>query len=252
MPGGGLIMVAAAGLAGGAMNALAGGGSFVTLPAMIAAGVPSTIANASSTVALWPGGLASSWAYRDRLEPLAGIGIRPLLIVTVAGGLAGSLLLLWTPSATFDLVVPWLLLVATLAMAFARPAGAWLRRVVVLGPRTVIAVQALLGVYGGYFGGGVGLMMLAIWGLLEAPGERSLNPLRTLLTSAANSTAVIVFALAREVASPQTLAMLGGALIGGHGGALIGRRLSARVIRVGTLVLTVAMTIAFFIRAYAD
>src|SRR5476649_2465109 len=100
------------------MNALAGGGSFVTLPALIAAGVPSVAANASSTVALYPGGLASAWVYRSGLTHVAGVPLRPAFLATLAGGLLGALLLLWTPTGVFDRVLPWLLLVATLTLTF--------------------------------------------------------------------------------------------------------------------------------------
>src|SRR5262245_30457766 len=103
-----LLFLLGAGLLAGAMNALAGGGSFITLPALMAAGVPPTQANASSTVALYPGGLASAWAYHDQLRPVCAVDLRYLLIATLIGGLAGSLLLLWTPSSAFVLVLPWL------------------------------------------------------------------------------------------------------------------------------------------------
>src|SRR4051794_31496011 len=147
------------------MNAAAGGGSFVTLPAMVAVGVPPVEANTSSTVALFPGGLASAVAYRDDLTPLGGLPLRPLAPVTLAGGLAGALLLLLTPAGAFDRIVPWLLLAGSLAFAFGGRAGAALRRVVRIGPPALLACQFLLGVYGGYFGGAVGIMMMAAWGL---------------------------------------------------------------------------------------
>ena len=117
------LLLAGAGLLAGAMNALAGGGSFVSLPALIAVGVPSVAANASSTVALYPGGLASAWVYRTGLGDICGVSAKAMLAVTLVGGLAGSLLLLLTPSDAFDLVLPWLLLVATLALAFGRSRG---------------------------------------------------------------------------------------------------------------------------------
>ena len=115
-----MLLLGAGGLLAGAMNALAGGGSFVSLPVLIAAGVSPVAANASSTVALFPGGLASAWAYRDGMGPVAGVPRRRLLAVTLTGGLAGSILLLSTPAAAFDAALPWLLLFATLAL----PSGA--------------------------------------------------------------------------------------------------------------------------------
>ncbi|MBN8907385.1 MAG: hypothetical protein BGO51_02045 [Rhodospirillales bacterium 69-11] len=245
-----LMLVAGAGLLGGAMNALAGGGSFVTLPAMIAAGVPPVQANASSTVALLPGGFASAWAYRAGLGPVCGVGLRPLLAITVAGGLLGALLLLVTPSRVFDLVLPWLLLVAALTLAFGGPLREALRRRVRIGLPAVMAAQLVLGIYGGYFGGAVGIMMMAAWTLFGATDLKMLAPARVLLVSATNAVAVVAFVVAGAVAWPQTVAMLAGATIGGWGAALLGRRAPPRLIRAATLLLTAVVTIAFFIRSY--
>ena len=245
-----VLLLLGAGLLAGAMNGLAGGGSFVTLPALIAAGVPSVAANASSTVALYPGGVASAWVYRDGLNSVCGVPLRPTLLATLAGGLAGALLLLWTPSSVFDKVLPWLLLVATLALAGGPALGPALRSRFRAGVKTVVAVQFLLGVYGGYFGGAVGLMMMAAWGLLDGADVKALNPPRTLLVSAANTVAVLCFILAGAVAWPAVLLVGLGAVVGGYGGARLGRRLPAAVVRIATLVLAVVMTALFFARAY--
>lgn len=241
-----------AGLTAGAMNALAGGGSFVSLPALIAAGVPSVQANASSTVALYPGGIASAWAYRDGLGPVGAASLRSLLVVTLAGGVIGALLLLWTPSKTFDFVLPWLLLLAFLALSLGNRLGEWLRRHWHVPAWAMLAIQFGLGVYGGYFGGAVGIMMMAAWGLLDGRDLKSLNAPRTLMVSAANTMAVLIFIAARAVHWPETIIMLIAAAIGGYGGALIGRRLPARFVRAGTLLLTACITVAFFVRAYVS
>ncbi|MEI5997375.1 sulfite exporter TauE/SafE family protein [Paraburkholderia bengalensis] len=247
-----LLLVAGAGLLAGGMNALAGGGSFVTLPALIAAGVPSVQANASSTVALYPGGLASAWAYRDGLGPVGPVPLRALLVTTVVGGIGGALLLLLTPARTFDFIVPWLLLVATFALAFGKRFGEWMRERWQIGQTAVLVVQFALGVYGGYFGGAVGIMMMAVWGLLDSRELKLLNAPRTLLVSAANTMAVVAFVVAQVVHWPETAAMLVGAIVGGYGGAQVGRRAPARVIRYGTLALTACITVAFFVRAYGS
>lgn len=241
-----------AGLTAGAMNALAGGGSFVSLPALIAAGVPSVQANASSTVALYPGGIASAWAYRDGLGPVGAASLRSLLVVTLAGGVIGALLLLWTPSKIFDFVLPWLLLLAFLALSLGNRIGEWLRRRWRVPAWAMLAIQFGLGVYGGYFGGAVGIMMMAAWGLLDGRDLKSLNAPRTLMVSAANTMAVLIFVAARAVHWPETIIMLIAAAIGGYGGALIGRRLPARFVRAGTLLLTACITVAFFMRAYVS
>jgi uncharacterized membrane protein YfcA len=240
----------AAGLAGGAMNALAGGGTFATMPTLIALGLPSPIANATSNVALQPGAIASAWAYRDGLTPLAGISVRTLAAITFVGGLAGSLLLVATPTRTFDIVIPWLLLLATFVMAFGKRASNALHSRVTIGTGTLMTVQLGLGVYGGYFGGGVGLMMMAAWGLLAGAEPHHLAAPRTLMLAVANAAATIIFVVAAMVAWHLAIPMLLGAIAGGYFGARLGRILSPRVIRVVTLLVTASMTAIFFWRAY--
>jgi len=233
------------------MNALAGGGSFVSLPAMMAAGVPPVQANASSTVALLPGSLASVWAYRDGLQPVGGVPLRAMMVATLCGGLAGAMLLLKTSSSSFTFVLPWLLLAASLTLAFGRRLGEALRARWQVRAHAVLAVQFALGVYGGYFGGAVGIMMMAMWGLIDKRDLKALNAPRTLLVSSANAVAVLAFSLGGAVYWPLTLAMLAGALIGGFGGAHLGRHAPANVIRTFTLLTTCCITLAFFAKAYA-
>ncbi len=244
------LLLAGAGLLGGAMNALAGGGSFVTLPAMIAVGVPSVNANASSTVALYPGGAAGVWVYRDGLRPIGGVSIKVMLTVMLAGGLIGSLLLLWTPSSAFDRMLPWLLLIATLTMIFAPRLAPWLHRRAKVGPKPVLALQLLLGIYGGYFGGAVGLMMLAVWSLLGSADIKTLNPTRMLMVTAANTIAALTFIVAGAVWWRETLVMGGAAIIGGYAGAHVGRRLDPRIVRGVTITLSIGVTVMFFARAF--
>ena len=245
-----LVAVVVAGFCAGAMNALAGGGSFVSLPALMATGVPSVQANASSTVALFPGGLASAWAYRDGLGPVGSASLRALVVATLIGGVVGAVLLLSTPPTTFDLELPWLLLVATLALGFGPAFSGWLQRHCRVTPAVVVVSQFALGVYGGYFGGAVGIMMMAVWRLLDRRDLKSLNAARTLLVSTANVAAVVIFIVAGAVRWPQTLAMLLAAAAGGYGGAHLGRRLDPRLTRRGTLVLTGGITVVFFVRVY--
>lgn len=232
------------------MNALAGGGSFVTLPTLIAAGLPSVSANASSTVALYPGGAASAWVYRSRADQVCGLPMRVMLVATLAGGFAGALLLLWTPPSLFDGVLPWLLLVATVMLAVGPRLGQILASRAPASPVTVLVVQCLLGVYGGYFGGAVGLMMMAAWSLLSTSDIKTLAAPRTLLVCAANTIAVLCFIVAHAVHWPETLLVAAGALLGGYGGAHLGKRLPSRLIRVVTVLIAATMTLLFFVRAY--
>jgi len=243
-----LLLAFFAGLIAGTMNALAGGGSFVSLPALIAAGVPSVQANASSTVALFPGGAASVWAYRDSLGSVGSASLRLLLAATLIGGAVGGLLLLYTPTKEFDLILPWLLLIALAALACGRRIGDWLRRRWKIRPGAVAIIQFCLGIYGGYFGGAVGIMMIAAWGLLDDCDLRRLNGTRTLMVSTANAIAVIIFITTRLVRWPPTVALLIGGILGGYCGALIGRRAPPHVIRVATLIITTLITVAFFVK----
>ena len=151
-----------AGLLAGTMNAVAGGGSFVSFPTMVLAGLPPVAANASSTVALFPGTMASTWAYRDDVRGVAGVGLKILLPISLAGGLVGAILLLLTPGGAFDLVIPWLLLLATLTFAAGRRVGDWLHRYVRIGRGAFLVIQFIISIYGGYFGGAVWLRRRAV------------------------------------------------------------------------------------------
>lgn len=239
-----------AGALGGIMNALAGGGTFATLPALIAIGLPANVANATSNVALLPGAAASSWGYREEIGPVGGADIRLLALVTFAGGLAGSVLLVVTPAHVFDVIIPWLLLFAFIVIAFGQRAAAWLHDRLTIGGHALVAVQALLGIYGGYFGGGVGLMTTAVYGLLARLPPRALFAPRTLMLAIANLAAAMVFAGTGLVRWPACLPMIAGAVIGGWLGAHVGKRLSHGVVRIGTLLVTAATTAVFFWRVY--
>ncbi|MES2338836.1 MAG: sulfite exporter TauE/SafE family protein [Pseudomonadota bacterium] len=240
----------AAGIVGGAMNALAGGGTFATLPALIFLGLPANTANATSNVALLPGAATSALAYRDELGPLGGVGWRTLAGITFFGGLAGSGLLVVTPSDAFDRIIPWLLLFAFVVMVFGKSAAAWLHARTTIGPRTLVVAQVFLGIYGGYFGGGVGLITTAIYGLLANIVPRAMFAPRTLMLATANAAAAIIFIGFGMVAWWACLPMLAGGIVGGWLGAKIGKRLSPTMVRAWTLLVTGTTTAVFFSRAY--
>jgi uncharacterized membrane protein YfcA len=234
------VLLAGAGLVAGVMNALAGGGTFVTFPALVFAGVPSVAANATSTVALFPGAFASAWAYREDFRPFEGMAPRKLLPVS-----------LLTPQATFDTVIPFLLLLGTLAFAFGRRAGAALRRVVRVGPKILGGAQFFLAVYGGYFGGAVGLMMMAVWSVFGVTDVRAMNAAKTLLVGSLNTIAVVIFVAAGKVYWPQAVTMMVAAIIGGYAGARVGRRVDPRAVRLLINAVNVTMTAIFFWRLLA-
>lgn len=243
-------MLFATGLLAGTMNAVAGGGTFITLPALIFAGVPSVAANESSTVALVPAALASGWAYRHDLKGFDGVSLRAMLAVSVAGGLAGALLLLFTPQRTFDALVPWLMLIGSLAFAVGRRVGAWLRPIVHIGTATLLFGQFILGIYGGYFGGGVGILMMAVWSLFTSAGIMTINAARTVLVGTLNAVAVVCFIVLGKIWWPQTIVLLVAATIGGYFGARAARLMHPERLRTGMVVFNFAITAVFFLRAF--
>ena len=203
-----LLLIIAA-LAAGLINSVAGGGMFLTFPALVFTGVPSIIANASSTVALIPGVLASAVGLPRTISANRRIfRFWPLLIVSVAGGIVGALLLLFTPQRTFDSVIPWLMLTATLLFTFGPRISPLLKRVIHIGPVTVVIIQFFIAIYGGYFGGAIGILMLATWTVFGLTDIHVMNANRTLMGAAANSVAAVLFIFARKIWWPQTLVML--------------------------------------------
>lgn len=245
-----ILALVLAGLLAGTMNAVAGGGSFVSFPVMVLVGLPPIAANATSTVALFPGTIASTWAYRDDLRGIAGIGLKVLVPVGILGGAVGAILLLVTPGAAFDLVIPWLLVLATLTFACGRHFGDWLQRYIRIGRPTFLLIQFILSIYGGYFGGAIGLMMMAVWMLIDSSELKAMAPTRTALVSAANGAAVICFVVAGTVQWAEMLAMMMSAIAGGYYGARFARRLPPQVLRWFVVALSATVTVAFFMRRY--
>ncbi|EIZ81198.1 hypothetical protein WSK_0143 [Novosphingobium sp. Rr 2-17] len=243
-------LLVASGLLAGAVNALAGGGSFVSLPALMAAGVSPVTANATSSLALYPGGAVSAWVYRKGLEPVAGVSLTWMAIVSMVGGLAGGLLLLATPQALFLQALPWLLLAATLALAFGRRITSAFHGWNGAGSGTILGGQFILGIYGGYFGGAVGIMMMAFWSLVMSEDLKRLQGLRTILVTAANTSAVLLFAVTGAVGWREVLFLAPAAVVGGYLGALLGIRLPPALVRAITLALASLVTAAFFVKSY--
>jgi uncharacterized protein len=244
-----LLLICAA-LLGGLLNSVAGGGMFIIFPTLVFTGMPSIVANASSTLAVVPGVLTSAWAYRADFRRTDDFPFVSMVIVSVVGGIAGALLLLFTPQKTFDFVIPWLLLLATLLFIFGLRIAPALKRVFQIGPVTVVVIQFFIAVYGGYFGGAIGIMMLATWTVFGLTNIHMMNANRTLLGAAANIVAIVLFIGAHKIAWPQTLVMLVGTMIGGYAGAHWARRANPKVLRACISVISVGMTIAFFLRRH--
>jgi uncharacterized membrane protein YfcA len=174
-----------------------------------------------------------------------------MAVASLLGGAAGAALLLATPPGVFDRVIPWLLLLATAMLALGhRPRLLMERLGWQLGPGGSLATQAVLAIYGGYFGGAVGLMMLAAWSLLGRAEIKTQMPARTIMVCAANFAAACWFAAASVIAWGPTLAVLSGGIVGGYGGARLARRLPAGLVRAAVLAICAATTATFFARAY--
>ncbi|WP_262700221.1 MULTISPECIES: sulfite exporter TauE/SafE family protein [Streptomyces] len=248
------VLVLLAGVAAGALNAIGGGGTFVALPALVAAGLSPVTANASSTVALVPGSVASAWVYRRDLAPVGDTSTRALTAVSVIGGGLGAGLLLALPAVSFDAAVPWLLAFATVVLAFGRRVSRAVSEArghaVGMSPRAVLAGQFLLAVYGGYFGGAVGIMMLAVWSIGLGLDTSTGNPMRVAQITAIYLSAAGLFLIASDaLGAPRLLAaMLVGAVAGGVAGARIARRLPAWLLRGVILTTAVTMTVLYFLR----
>ena len=244
------LLLLSAAILGGLLNSVAGGGMFIIFPALVFTGVPSIVANASSTLAIIPGILVSAWAYRADFHGSGDFPFVSLLIVSVAGGITGALLLLFTPQSTFDFVVPWLLLLATVLFIFGSRIAPALKQAFQIGPVTVVVVQFFIAVYGGYFGGAIGIMMLATWTVFGLTNIHMMNANRTLLGAAANTVAIVLFIGAHKIVWPQTLVMLVGTVIGGYAGARWARKANPKMLRACISVISVAITIAFFLRRH--
>ncbi|MFB8349007.1 sulfite exporter TauE/SafE family protein [Streptomyces niveus] len=256
-------LVLLVGVVAGTLNAVGGGGTFVALPALVATGLSPVTANASSTIALVPGALAGAWVYRRELAPVGGTSTSALTTTSVIGGALGAGLLLLLPSASFGAAVPWLLAFATVLLAFGRPLSRVLSTgstgsgaatgaggAVALSPRTVLVAQFLVAVYGGYFGGAVGIMMLALWSIGLGLDTAAGNPMRIAQIAALNLSATALFLVASDaLRTPAVLvAMLVGAVIGGFAGAHLARRLPAPLLRGIILTVAVSMTVLYFLR----
>ena len=238
-----------AAVAGGAINSVAGGGSFVAFPALLFAGVPPVPANATNTIALWPGSLASVLAYRRELGEVKR-ELFPLAVAALLGGLTGSLLLLRTSESTFVLLIPWLLLFATLLFTF----GGAVARKLTHGARAPLwlaaIVQLAISVYGGYFGGGMGIMMLAVLTLLGMTHIHRMNALKNVLGALINGVAVVAFVIAGAVRWAPGVVMIAGGITGGYAGAAIARRISPKYVRWVVMGIAWGMTTYFFVKTY--
>ncbi len=247
-----ILLLGGAGLLAGALNAVAGGGSFITFPALVHSGLNSILANTTSSVALWPASIASVVAYRQELASQ-----RPLLLrlgaASIGGSLLGAGLLLWISPRTFDHLVPWLLLLATLLFAFSGQITQALQQRPDRPPPSLASFtlgQVVVAIYGGFFGGGMGIMMLAMMSLYSRDSLHRMNALKTALTTLINGTAVLAFVLSGQIALRQGLLVGLGGLIGGYAGARLARRVSAARLKQVVVIFGLLLTVHFFSKTY--
>lgn len=209
-------------------------------------------ANATNTIALWPGTLASSWAYRKTLNRQLFKTLLPLMVITFCGSIFGAALLLRTPQTTFLRMVPWLLLGATLLFIFGGRITSWVHRHHFAdGPSgaalvAIIFVQLCVAVYIGYFGAGVGFVMLALLTMMGIENIHAMNGMKTLLATCGNGVAIVLFIFKHAVIWPQALLMIGGAALGGYTGAHYAQKLDQKLVRGIVIAIGTFMTAYFF------
>ncbi|HEY1750025.1 MAG TPA: sulfite exporter TauE/SafE family protein [Caulobacteraceae bacterium] len=242
-----LWLLIAAGVWAGVQNALAGGGSFVTLPALILCGLDARAANITSTIALFPGQVATGLAGRRLVSGANRLSLRALFVISLAGGVVGALLLLATPPSFFAWLLPWLVLAATALFAW----GSFLRKPPAhgrpLGAGATGAVQFGIAIYGGYFGGGIGFLMLAALTIAGLP-VRTAGATKNLLAGVMNGAAVLIFAFSRDVHWLAAVLLGCGAIAGGLAGAWLLKWVNEKALKVGVVVLGLALAAGLFWR----
>ncbi|MDO8793829.1 MAG: sulfite exporter TauE/SafE family protein [Vicinamibacterales bacterium] len=231
----GTLVAFAAAFAAGAINSVAGGGTLLTFPTLVWLGLPSIVANATSTVSIWPGSVGAMWGYRRELRD-TDVPLWAFALPSLAGGLLGAMLLRQTPTSVFDRLVPALILFATLLFMAQEP----IQRLVGhapdrhRNPRWLLGAalfQFLVGLYGGYFGAGIGILMLAALGILGMRDIHQMNGVKNLLALAINGIASVYFVSTGMVRWTEVTVMAVGAIAGGIGGAGLARRAGRRVVR---------------------
>ena len=240
-----LCLALAAAFFGGALNAVAGGGSFLTLPALLAVGVPPVAANATGTLALLPGYLASCLGYRRELRQLAGhYSLGRILLVSLIGGAVGALLLMATSNTLFRALVPWLLLLATLLFV---AAPTLLRRADALPAGWLLPGLLLVALYGGYFNGGLGIMLMALFALVGMRSLQQANALKNLVSTLLTLVAVLVYGVGGAIDWGYAAPMMVAATLGGYAGAGWGRYLPDHLLRRGIISTGLVMAVLFMI-----
>ena len=243
-----ILLIVAAAFGAGILNTIAGGGTFLTFPALVFIGMPPVMANATSAVAVLPGYLGGAFGYRNELAQFDKKQVVKLISVTLAGGLIGSLLLLVSSNDAFSVIVPFLLLAATLAFIFGEKIRHWAaeksRAVTPFGTVGLLLVS----IYGGYFNGGLGIVLLALFALWGMVNIHQMNGLKNGLSFALSAISVAVFAVGGLVEWHNALVMMISSTLGGYAGAPIARSLPRSVVRGLVALVGFSMSAVFFWR----
>lgn len=244
------IVLFVAAFCAGIQNALAGGGSFLTFPALMFTGLDPRAANITSTVALFPGQVTTGLAVRKHVAGLPQLPFRALFLISLIGGIAGAILLLATPVAVFTFLVPWLVLFATLVFIW----GSFFRKnndgAARLGPKGALVAQFVIAVYGGYFGGGIGILMMAAL-TIAGQAVRQAGATKNVLAGVMNASAVLIFLFSSDVAWLQVLVAATASIAGGQVGAFMLQRVNEKWLRIGIIGIGFALSVGLFMKAYA-
>jgi uncharacterized membrane protein YfcA len=245
-----IFLLAGAAAMGSALNAVAGGGSFFTFPALIFTGVPILNANATSTVALWPGTVSSAYAYRNKLHIEKRL-LLLLIMISMIGSIAGTSLLLITPPDVLRSLLPYLMFSATLLLVFKKKIAnnRWMNASS-SNTSMVMILQFIISVYGGYFGGGMGILMLATFSLMGFVDLVQMNALKAYLGTIINGSAVVIFVVMNKIFWSEALVMLTAGIFGGYFGAWLGTRVSQKYLHYFIIAVGTFFSIYFFVSNY--
>jgi uncharacterized membrane protein YfcA len=252
----GLIGLFLAGMIAGSINSVAGGGTLISFPSLVAFGEPEIISNATNTAALWPGSLSSAIGYRKDTPVDRGLLIL-LCIPSLIGGLAGAAALVFTAPELFGRIVPFLVLFATLMLASQDVISRKLRRgstdaehVTAIGRAWGVLFQFFVAAYGGYFGAGIGILMLGSFSIMGLRDIHKMNAIKTPLAAVINLTAFVFFAIRGLVVWYLALLVMTGAIIGGYGGARLAKRVNPRLVRITVVAIGLVVSAWFFARSF--
>ena len=244
-----LSLLVSASFIAGIINSIAGGGSFLTFPALVFSGVPTIAANATSAVAVFPGYLSGALGFSKELKEYPKSKFLLLIILSIMGGIGGSLLLLITPASVFSYIIPWLLGFATLLFAFGDFVGKWAKKNSNSNGITGNLATLIVCIYGGYFNGGLGIVLLALFSTLGLRDIHLMNGLKNIMSFALSAASVVTFAIAGIVFWQQAFIMMIAATIGGYFGVVVARKLSKNTIRSIIVIIGLIMTLIFWMKA---